>query len=317
MHNYIRKNYIEVFIVTIIMPAYNAEKYIAESIGSILIQTYTNWELIVVDDGSIDNTKTIVESFSANDKRVKYIYQVNGRQGKARNTGIENSLGKYIAFLDADDLWHPEKLEKQIICIEETGADIVFAGCHIFEESTESNLQEYYTPTGFITKFYNSELFFKMNPVPILTVLVRKECLHAVGCFTEEYRLQNAEDYHLWIKLLMENFIFYGMEEKLSFYRKHQEQTTIKDYYATIQVINVLQSFDDIPGSLKRIKKKRIQALYVRLLNFSNLYEKQDLEMTMKVYFIKSLQQVLYPVIKLAVILFGINFTLKLFIKAL
>jgi teichuronic acid biosynthesis glycosyltransferase TuaG len=104
------------------MPAYNAEKYIAESIRSALDQTHTNWELVVVDDGSTDGTAEIVRGFRRADDRIKYIFQQNGRLGKARNTGLENSTGRLIAFLDSDDLWARGKLELQVKIMEETGA---------------------------------------------------------------------------------------------------------------------------------------------------------------------------------------------------
>src|SRR5919106_5413407 len=97
-------------LVSVIMPAYNAEKYIAGSIRSVIVQTYSDWELIVVDDGSTDSTATVVQEFVARDPRIKYIFQENGRLGKARNTGIRNSSGPLIAFLDSDDLWVPIKL---------------------------------------------------------------------------------------------------------------------------------------------------------------------------------------------------------------
>src|SRR5215467_11570142 len=101
-------------LVSIIMPAYNAEKYIADSIRSVLAQTYTDWELIVVVDGSTDNTASLVQQFVTRDSRIKYFFQENGRLGKARNTGIKNASGSLIAFLDSDDLWLETKLELQL-----------------------------------------------------------------------------------------------------------------------------------------------------------------------------------------------------------
>jgi teichuronic acid biosynthesis glycosyltransferase TuaG len=95
------------------MPAYNAEKYIGDSIKSVLAQTYSNWELIVVDDGSTDGTAAVVREFVDRDNRIKYFYQENGRLGKARNTGIGHAAGPLIAFLDSDDLWVETKLEAQ------------------------------------------------------------------------------------------------------------------------------------------------------------------------------------------------------------
>ena len=102
-------------LVSIIMPAYNAEKYISESIDSVLNQTYQNWELLVIDDCSTDNTANIINSYCNKDSRIKYVPQkLNGGAALARNKGIEIAKGKYIAFLDSDDLWRNEKLRIQI-----------------------------------------------------------------------------------------------------------------------------------------------------------------------------------------------------------
>ena len=121
------------------MPAYNTEKFIGESIQSVIDQTYANWELLVVDDGSTDKTADIIRAFAAQDNRVKYLFQQNGRQAKARNTAIEHSQGTLIAFLDADDLWLPEKLERQLQAFEATNADVVYSnGLIIYEPERNS-----------------------------------------------------------------------------------------------------------------------------------------------------------------------------------
>src|SRR5262245_5671997 len=106
------------------MPAYNAEKYIGAAIESVIAQTYADWELIVVDDGSTDNTAKVVRQVAARESRIKYLFQENCRLGKARNTAIQNSGGPLIAFLDSDDLWLPQKLEKQQRAQKNTNTDV-------------------------------------------------------------------------------------------------------------------------------------------------------------------------------------------------
>ena len=108
----------ELPVVSVVMPAYNAGLYIEESIGSVIAQTYPYWELIVVDDGSTDDSRRKVETLAAADAGVRYIYQENGRQGKARNAGIAMARGGLVAFLDADDLWVPEMLEQQLALLD-------------------------------------------------------------------------------------------------------------------------------------------------------------------------------------------------------
>src|SRR5690554_2344188 len=106
-------------LVSIVMPAYNAEKYIGAAIDSVIAQTYQNWELIVVDDASNDNTASVIEEYTKKDIRVKY-HRLHENSGAAiaRNTAIELAHGKYMAFLDSDDTWFPEKLSKQISFME-------------------------------------------------------------------------------------------------------------------------------------------------------------------------------------------------------
>src|ERR1051325_4147820 len=120
--------------VSIIMPAYNAGRYVEEAIRSVVGQSYADWELIVVDDGSTDETANIVRAYTATDNRVRYLHQENGRQGKARNTGVANSTGSLVAFLDADDLWLSEKLELQVHALQEMEADLVYSAGFVFVE---------------------------------------------------------------------------------------------------------------------------------------------------------------------------------------
>jgi glycosyltransferase involved in cell wall biosynthesis len=106
-------------LVSVIMPAYNAEKFIAESIESVIAQSYNNWELLVVDDGSTDNSKRIIKDFCKKDERIKYFYQPNSKPGRARNSALKRASGRYVAFLDADDVWLSEKLKVQLKEIDE------------------------------------------------------------------------------------------------------------------------------------------------------------------------------------------------------
>ncbi len=119
-------------MISVIMPAYNGEQFIAQSIMSVLNQTFTDFELIVVDDGSTDRTAEIVSKIQRQDDRVKFFRQENSGQAAARNIGISKSQGDLIAFLDQDDLWIEQKLELQTKAIEASGADIVFSGGYIF-----------------------------------------------------------------------------------------------------------------------------------------------------------------------------------------
>lgn len=104
--------------ISVIMPVYNGESFLLDSIRSVLDQTYKNLELIIIDDGSTDGGKDIIFDIKNRDNRVKYLYKDNSGQGSARNLGIKNSEGSFIAFIDSDDVWEKEKIEKQILFFE-------------------------------------------------------------------------------------------------------------------------------------------------------------------------------------------------------
>ncbi|WP_143531441.1 glycosyltransferase family 2 protein, partial [Rodentibacter trehalosifermentans] len=106
-------------LISIIMPAYNAEKYISKAIKSVLSQSYENWELLVIDDNSNDNTVNVVKAY-LHDRRIKlFINMKNKGAAETRNTGLDNAIGKYICFLDADDYWDKDKLSSQYIFMEQ------------------------------------------------------------------------------------------------------------------------------------------------------------------------------------------------------
>ncbi|MBO7612155.1 MAG: glycosyltransferase family 2 protein [Elusimicrobia bacterium] len=141
-------------LISVILPTYNRAHLIKRSVESILNQTYQNIELIIIDDGSTDNTKEVIESL--NDKRIVYIYQKNQGCCAARNKGIEVARGNYIALQDSDDAWHPDKLEIQINALKENNADVVF--CKVF---TIGNLIKRIAPKIF------KEGFLKEDMLPI------------------------------------------------------------------------------------------------------------------------------------------------------
>lgn len=124
-------------LVSVIIPAYNASRYIGETIRSVQAQTYTNWELIVIDDGSTDNTPAIVKEFLT-DNRISYYHQKNSGVSAARNYGLEKAKGDYIAFIDADDLMHPENLnEKASLLDARNEIDYVFSDLTLCDESSQ------------------------------------------------------------------------------------------------------------------------------------------------------------------------------------
>jgi glycosyltransferase involved in cell wall biosynthesis len=202
-------------IVSVIIPSYNSAKFLPRAIESALAQTYPYYEIVVVDDGSIDNTKKIIKPYL---DKITYIYKKNGGPASARNVGIQKSCGHYIAFLDADDIWLPEKLALQQRYLEENPR---YGLIHSNTWITENNFELYpffsfnRPPIGKIFK----ELFFE-NFINNNTVIMRRNCLDVSGLFDESEELIGIEDYDLWLRLSMHFEIGY-LDKIVSVYRIH------------------------------------------------------------------------------------------------
>lgn len=197
-------------LVTVITPAYNSSKYISETILSVQKQTYTNWEMIIVDDCSQDNTVDIIEGFRKEDNRIKLItLDKNGGAGVARNVAINAAQGKYIAFLDSDDQWLPEKLEKQVCFMLEKDIAFSFTSYKVIKEGEElGNI--IYAPT----QITYPELL-KNTIIGCLTVMLDIEKLGKV----QMPEIRSRQDTALWLSILKQGYIAYGMKEVLSIYR--------------------------------------------------------------------------------------------------
>lgn len=198
-------------LVSVITPVFNSEQYIEACLSSVLHQTYTNWEHILVDDCSEDNSPAIIKRCAAADPRIKYIrLQNNSGAGIARNKGIELAEGHYIAFLDSDDLWYPQKLERQLEFMSENNFAFTFTA---YDKINDQGDQ-----TGEIVAVrprvsYKKALY--KNPVGCLTAM------YSVAYFGKQYmpELRKRQDYALWLSLLKKTDGF-GLDEVLSSYRE-------------------------------------------------------------------------------------------------
>lgn len=202
-------------LISIVMPAYNAAQYIEQSIESVLKQSYTNWELIIVDDCSVDDTYKIVDKLCLNEERIK-LFRMNENSGvaMARNFAISMSRGKYIAFLDSDDLWLPDKLEKQLNLMREKKAVISYTAYRQFSMEKVGNLVS-------VPEQVTYKQLLKGNVIGCLTVMLDKERLGNL-------KMKNArhEDYILWLDILKKGNIAYGLQEDLARYRKSETSLT-------------------------------------------------------------------------------------------
>ena len=196
--------------VSIIVPMYNAEKFIGKAIETVLSQTYENWEMLIMNDVSTDNSLAVVNEFAKKDDRIKVVNtEKNMGVVKGRNHLIDLARGKYIAFLDADDYWHSEKLEKQIQFMKEKNASI---SCTEYTRVRE-----------------NGE---KINEVVIKSEISYTDMLknNYLGCLTVMYdvekvgkryfkELEKNEDYVLWLEIVKDVKTIYGLKENLAYYR--------------------------------------------------------------------------------------------------
>lgn len=230
--------------VSIIMPTYNRANTISRAIKSIINQTYDDLELIIVDDGSVDNTKEVISEFD--DKRIKYIYQKNSGACSARNAGIKISKGKYIAFLDSDDEWNINKLEKQIKFIEEKNAKVVF--CNYFYEKA-GKIQ---VAINKLKKDYliNLDLLDK-NYITTGALFIEKELIIKKGMFDED--MPRYQDWELVLRLSNDNKIYFQNECLLTL---HYQKESISSSTSLSKKIIALEKIYSKNSKLYELDKK-------------------------------------------------------------
>jgi teichuronic acid biosynthesis glycosyltransferase TuaG len=254
-------------MISIIMPTYNGEQFIAQSIMSVLEQTFKDFELIVVDDGSTDRTAEIVTDLQRQDDRIKLFRQENAGQAAARNTGITSSQGDLIAFLDQDDLWLEQKLEIQTKALEASGADVVFSGGYIFSGADlASEAMSFAQVEGELSGPEMFRLSFVENRIPILTAIVRKEALAKVGPLEVDRRYQNADDYDLWLRLAAAGASFLALSERLVRYRMHPAQASRNIVRMLQAELAVLQKHQDVTLLSNGEKTVRFRSVYRKLV---------------------------------------------------
>lgn len=229
-------------LVSVIIPTYNRANYVSLAVDSVLSQTYKNIELHIIDDGSTDNTSNVLSRY-LNDPRVTYYKQANGGQGAATNMGISLAKGEYIAFLDSDDLWIPEKLELQVKAAQEKKYISVFYSpcCCIDEKNQITGKLEGPLYEGRVT----GRLFVE-NFIPFGTTFVKKECFDKLGAFDET--LVTGLDYDLWLRLSTRYLFGYVVTPTL-LYRVWGGQVTSNGIKLYENGIRIMERFlEQFPG---------------------------------------------------------------------
>lgn len=197
--------------VSVITPAYNAERFIKQTIESVRNQTHQNWEMIIVDDCSTDQTTSIIKNYQSIDDRIKLIeLQENSGSAVARNTAMDNATGKYLAFLDSDDLWTPEKLTKQLKFMVERNVAFSFTKyVRMLEDGTET------TGISPAPAHIGYEDLMKQCIIGCLTVMLDREKIGDLRMIN----IRTRQDYAFWLTLTKKGFPAYGIPEVLAKYR--------------------------------------------------------------------------------------------------
>lgn len=245
-------------LVSVIIPAYNAEQFVERTLSSVLNQTYQNLEVIVVNDGSHDRTAEIVSEMAHRDERIILLQQPNSGVAAARNLGIQHSRGEFIAPIDADDIWHPENIAKQVNCALEGGSSVgMVYSWSIYIDETDAPLGGFRAFS--ITKNVFQTLVCHNFLGNASASLIRCSCLEKVGSYNTNLRTQNAqgcEDWDLYLRLA-KYYQFQVVPEFLVGYRKSSSSLS-RDYAAMAKsyclVLNaVRQEHPEIPGFLFRL----------------------------------------------------------------
>ncbi len=208
-------------LVSVIIPAYKAEKLILETLMSVKAQTYPEWEVVVVEDASQDRTEEIVRDFVniAGNKRVQYIrHQENQGPSGARNTGIQQAKGEYLAFLDCDDIWKETHLEAAVNKLEESQADFAYSTVQVFEHET-NKLLNLWGPTSEELEEFPASLFPR-NYIQPSTVVMKKTIVETVGGFDPNPALRGVEDLDYWLRIAAGEFQFVWVPDIHCLYRK-------------------------------------------------------------------------------------------------
>jgi len=246
-------------LVSVIIPSYNRAHLIGDSICSVIAQTYTNLEIIVVDDGSTDNTEEVIAAIF--DSRLRYIRQPNRGRSDARNHALSIASGKYITFLDSDDLYLPNKIELQVAYLKShPGVGMIYTSAHCINDQGQLLAHKYEaTKSGLI---YESIAFFKPVTIPLPTVMTYKRVMDHVGSFDEN--LHRFEDTDMW-RRISKSYRIDAMPEYTCLLRTHDDNSLLNqnpdhiaaalDYYAA-KILN-----EDVEVNIS-VRRKGLAGIY-------------------------------------------------------
>jgi glycosyltransferase involved in cell wall biosynthesis len=239
-------------LVSIVIPTYNHARFLGRALQSVLDQTYTHWEVIVIDNHSTDNTDEVVASFT--DPRITYLkIHNNGVIAASRNAGINAAKGEWIAFLDSDDWWTKDKLQACFNCIT-VNVDLVYHDMEIVSNKKRLFIRKK-IESWQVKNPVTIDLMVRGNAIVTSSVLVRTHLLRALNGMNESLDMVATEDYNTWLRLGLLTSKFKYISKRLGFYQLHSQGTSRKDM--SIPARNALAEFNDL---LSLQQKKYIEA---------------------------------------------------------
>lgn len=222
-------------LVSIIVPVYNAGAFIEDTIRMVLAQTYTQWELLLVDDCSKDDSRAKIEAFCGRDERIRLIARArNGGAAEARNMGMDNAGGRYIAFLDADDVWLPEKLEKELRFMEEKNAAFAFTAYEFGDEAARGTGKIVNVPETLTYKEALSRTVIFTTTVIFDLTRIDKKMIQMPNVA--------SEDTATWWKVLRCGYTAYGLNEVLAVYRRPAGSLSSNKFIAIKRIWNLYRN---------------------------------------------------------------------------
>lgn len=260
-------------LVSIIIPVYNQEKYLAETLQSVIHQTYSNWECFLINDGSMDGSVAVINEYLAQDNRFYFINSENKGVSNARNLALKQVKGEYILFLDGDDLIHPEKVKLAISNFQEyNDLSIVFDTTNYFQNTIENTLY----PMKIDSKLLNfNDVLLYWNEkiiIPIHSAIIKRSLFEGIEFNTD---LTAQEDWLVWLRLFQKNPKVLVLDAVLSYYRKHNTSRTqsfsLKEDH--FKALEILEKYKDAE-SYKLLLLHQVKRYYSRANeNAATLYE--------------------------------------------
>ncbi len=239
-------------LISVVIPSFNYARYVGQAIESVLSQTFTDFELTVIDDGSRDETRAVVTRYT--DSRLRYVYQENSGLSATRNNGFAMTSGEFIAYLDADDLWLPHKLERQVERVkDDPGVGLVSGGYYLQDEETGARTERRSVLEGNVLHRVAIENVVAGSAT---TSLLRRSVLERTGLF--DTTLRACEDWDLWLRVARVTRFAY-VDEPIAVLRRHRTNMSSESMRMRLCLTRVLDRFyrsPDLPPDIRRLEPR-------------------------------------------------------------